>query len=106
MPLQKVKSQKTISKNIKEMNDSPGPHFKKRIAKVGKAQAQKEMVAAAETTLASAAKATDSMAKKAELARISEAFAKARASLSDEDRRENTLSDPARAKRSRAKKAP
>jgi hypothetical protein len=46
---------------------------------------------------------TDSMAKKAELARIGEAFAKARASLSDEDRRENTLSSPARKKRSSAK---
>lgn len=47
MPLKKGKSQKTISSNIKEMNDHPGPHFKKRIAKVGKKKAQKEMIAAA-----------------------------------------------------------
>jgi hypothetical protein len=47
MPLEKGKSKKTISSNIKEMYTHPGPHFKKRIAKVGKAKAQKEMVAAA-----------------------------------------------------------
>jgi type IV secretion system protein VirD4 len=64
-----------------------------------------DMVAAAEETLASAAKTTDSMVKKAELARIGQAFAIARATLSDDDRRENTLNGPARAKRSRAKKA-
>ncbi|WP_158816095.1 type IV secretory system conjugative DNA transfer family protein [Methylocapsa sp. S129] len=62
-----------------------------------------EIVASAEMTLASAAKAADSMAKKAALTRIGEAFAKARASLSDEDRRENTLSGPGRAKRPRAR---
>lgn len=48
MSLKAGKSQKTISGNIKEMNDHPGPHFKKRIAKVGKKQAQREMIAAAE----------------------------------------------------------
>jgi type IV secretion system protein VirD4 len=62
-----------------------------------------DMVSTAEVTLASAAETTSSAARKAELARIGEAFAKARAALSDEDRRENTLSSP-RARRSRAKK--
>jgi type IV secretion system protein VirD4 len=50
-----------------------------------------EMVAVAEKTLASAAESTDSTVKKAELARIGHAFAHARASLSEEDRRENML---------------
>lgn len=47
MPLKKGKGKKVISSNIREMYTHPGPHFKKRIAKVGKAQAQKEMIAAA-----------------------------------------------------------
>jgi hypothetical protein len=64
-----------------------------------------EMVVTAEETLAFASETTNSAAKSAQLARIGEAFAKARAVLSDEDRRENTLSPP-RTKRSRARKTP
>jgi len=56
--------------------------------------------------LTAAARKADSPEKKAELTRIGAAFAKTRATLSDEDRRENTLGDPTRAKRSRVKKAP
>lgn len=48
MPLKAGKSKKTISSNIREMYTHPGQHFKKRIAKVGKKQAQREMIAAAE----------------------------------------------------------
>ena len=62
-----------------------------------------EMVTTAEDTLVSAGETTESAAKRVQLARIGEAFAKARVTLSDDDRRENTLSPP-RAKRSRARK--
>jgi hypothetical protein len=60
------------------------------------------MITVAEKALESATERADSPTKKAELARISEAFAAARASLSEEDRRENTLAR-SRAKRSRPK---
>lgn len=47
MPLKEGKSSKTISSNIKEMLTHPGPVFKKRIAKYGKAEAAKQAEAAA-----------------------------------------------------------
>jgi hypothetical protein len=61
-----------------------------------------ELSTTAEDTLASAIKMADSAAKRAQLKRIGEAFAKVRATLSDEDRRENTLRNPALTKRARA----
>ena len=63
-----------------------------------------EMADAAKTTLTIAANRADSPARKAELTRIGEAFAKTRGLLTDEDRRENTLNGRPRAKRARAKK--
>ena len=63
-----------------------------------------EMAGAAKTTLTAAAMRADSPTRKAELTRIGEAFAKTRGLLTDEDRRENTLSGPTRPKRTRAKK--
>jgi type IV secretion system protein VirD4 len=63
-----------------------------------------EMADAAKTTLTIAANRADSPARKAELTRIGEAFAKTRGLLTDEDRRENTLNGQPRAKRARAKK--
>ena len=62
-----------------------------------------EMIAVAERTLETATTATDSLTKKAELARIGDAFARARASFSEQDRRENMLTRSARARRSRTK---
>ena len=63
-----------------------------------------EMADAAKTTLTAAAMRADAPTRKAELTRIGEAFAKTRGLLTDEDRRENTLSGPPRSKRTRAKK--
>jgi type IV secretion system protein VirD4 len=65
-----------------------------------------EMAGAAKATLTSAAERTDSPQRKAELMRISEAFAKTRGALSDEDRRENTLGSPSLGKRARLKRTP
>jgi len=65
-----------------------------------------DMAETAKATLTSAAERADSPQRKAELMRISEAFAKTRGALSDEDRRENTLASPSLGKRARLKRTP
>ena len=65
-----------------------------------------DMAEAAKATLTSAAERADSPQRKAELIRVSEAFARTRGALSDEDRRENTLGSPSLGKRARLKKTP